>query len=80
MLTNPRKSYGHHTDMVTGAEELGLCSHGLVCQAGAQARGPLHEHMVLPMIQSYDMAILGKIQTSNGRQKYSARSITLLHK
>ena len=53
-----------------GAEELGLCSHGLACQAGAWGR--------------YIWFCLGyghirEIQTSNGRQNYLAASITLAH-
>ena len=54
---------------IYGAEELGLCSHGLACQAGAWGR----------YIGFYleDMAKLDKNQTNKGRQKYSARPITL---
>jgi hypothetical protein len=53
-----------------GAEELGLCPHGLACQAGAWGR--------------YIRFCLGyghiwKIQTNKGRQKYSAKPITLAH-
>ena len=53
-----------------GAEELGLCFHGLACQAGAWGR--------------YTGFCLGyghnwKIQTNKGQQKYSARPITLAH-
>jgi hypothetical protein len=53
-----------------GADELGLCSHGLACQAGAWGR--------------YIWFCLGygriwKIQTNNGRQKYFLRPITLFH-
>jgi hypothetical protein len=53
-----------------GAEELGLCPHGLACQAGAWG----HHHRVLPRIWPYL-----EIQTSICRQKYSARPITLSH-
>ena len=53
-----------------GAEELGLCPHGLACQAGAWG---LYYVWVLPRVWPY----LAKIQSSNNRQKYSARPITL---
>ena len=58
-------------DTTHGADELGLCSHAWVaCQAGAWGR--------------YIRFCLGyghiwKIQTSNGRQKYSTKPITLSH-
>ena len=53
-----------------GAVELGLCSRGLACQAGAWGR--------------YTGFCLGyghiwEIQTNKGRQKYSAMLITLSH-
>ena len=53
-----------------GAEELGLCPHGLARQVapGATTKG-----------FASDMAIFEKRLTSNGRQKYSARPITLAH-
>ena len=54
-----------------GAEELGLCPHGLACQAGAWGR----YQRVLPRIWPH----LDKIQKWSGRQKYSARPITLAH-
>jgi len=53
-----------------GAEELGLCSHGLACQAGAWGR-------YIGFCLGYGH--IWKIQTSKGRQKYSARLITLSH-
>jgi hypothetical protein len=43
------------------AEVLGMCPHGLACPG--RSLGPLHR--VLPRI----LAIFGKIQTNNGRQK-----------
>jgi hypothetical protein len=53
-----------------GAEELGLCPHGLACQAGPWARyigfGLGYGH-------------IWKIQTNKGRQKYSAKPITFAH-
>jgi hypothetical protein len=53
-----------------GAEELGLCSHGLACQAGARGRYvgfcPEYGH-------------IREIQTSKGRQKYPARPTTSAH-
>jgi hypothetical protein len=51
-----------------GAEELGLCPHGLACQAGAWGR----YHTVLPRIWPY----LEKYYGLN-LEKYSARPITL---
>jgi hypothetical protein len=54
-----------------GAEELGLCPHGLACPG--RRPGPLHR--VLPRIWPY----LDKIQKWSGRQKYSAKPITLSH-
>jgi hypothetical protein len=53
-----------------GAEELGLCSHGLACQAGAWGR-------YIGFCLGYGH--IWKPQTSNGRQKYSARPINLAH-
>ena len=55
-----------------GAEELGLCPHGLACQAGAWGR-------YIGFCLGYGH--IWKIQTNNGRQKYSAiaRPITLSH-
>jgi hypothetical protein len=53
-----------------GAEELGLCPHGLACQAGPWGRyigfGLGYGH-------------IWKIQTSKGRLKYSAKPIPLAH-
>jgi hypothetical protein len=55
-----------------GAEELGLCFHGLACPAGASGR-------YIGFCQGYGH--IWKIQTheSKGRQKYSAKPITLSH-
>ena len=56
-----------------GAEELGLCSHGLACQAGAWGR-----YIVLgflPRIWPY----LGGEYYELNMEKYSARPITLSH-
>jgi hypothetical protein len=53
-----------------GVEELGLCPHGLACQAGASGR-------YIGFCLGYGH--IWKIQTSNGRQKYSVRPITLSH-
>ena len=53
-----------------GAEELGLCPHGLACQAGAWGR-------YIGLCLGYGH--IWKIQTSDGRQKYSAKPITLAH-
>jgi hypothetical protein len=53
-----------------GAEELGLCPHGLAYQAGAWGR-------YIGFCLGYGH--IRKIQTNNGRQKYSARPITLSH-
>jgi hypothetical protein len=53
-----------------GADELGLCPHGLACQAGTWGR-------YIGFCLGYGHIL--KIQTSNGRQKYSARPITLAH-
>jgi hypothetical protein len=50
-----------------GANELGLCPHGLACQAGV---GPPHRFCL-------GYGHIWKIQTRYGRQKYSARPITL---
>jgi hypothetical protein len=66
-LINPRKSHGHRT----------WCRRARAvppwaCLPGWRL-GPLHR--VLPRIWPY----LEKIQTNNGRQKYSARHITLSH-
>jgi hypothetical protein len=53
-----------------GAEELGLCPHGLACQAGTWGR--------------YTGFCLGyghiwKIQYCEGRQKYFVKPMTLSH-
>jgi hypothetical protein len=53
-----------------GAEELDLCAHGLACQAGAWGR-------YIGFCLGY--AILAKNQKWSGRQKYSAKLITLSH-
>jgi hypothetical protein len=53
-----------------GAEELGLCPHGLACQAGAWGR-------YIGFCLGYGH--IWKIPTNKGRQKYSARPITLAH-
>ena len=53
-----------------GAEELGLCPHGLACQAGARGR-------YIGFCLGYGH--IWKIQTSIGRQKYFAAPITLAH-
>jgi hypothetical protein len=53
-----------------GAEELGLCSHGLACQTGAKGR-------YIGFCLGYGH--IWKIQYSKGRQKYSAKTITLFH-
>ena len=53
-----------------GAEELGLCSHGLACQADAWGR-------YIGFCLGYGH--IWKIQTNNGRQKYAVRPITLSH-
>jgi hypothetical protein len=53
-----------------GAEELGLCPHGLACQAGAWGR-----YMGFRLGYGH----IWKTQTNKGRQKYSARPITLAH-
>jgi hypothetical protein len=55
-----------------GAEELGLCSHGLACRLPSRHHGPLHR--VLPRIWPY----LGKYYELN-MEKYSARPITVSH-
>jgi hypothetical protein len=52
------------------AEELGLCSHGLACQAGAWGR-------YMGFCREYGH--IWKIQYWEGRQKYSARPITMAH-
>ena len=54
-----------------GAEELGLCPHGLACQAGAWG----HYQGILPRIWPY----LAKIKKWSGRQNYFAAPITLAH-
>jgi hypothetical protein len=54
-----------------GAEELGLCSHGLACQAGAWGRYIGFCHRIWPY--------LAKNQKWSGQQKYSATPITLSH-
>jgi hypothetical protein len=51
-----------------GTEDLGLCPHGLACQAGAWGR-------YIGVCLGYGH--IWKIQTNKGRQKYSARPITL---
>ena len=53
-----------------GAEELGLCPHGLACQAGAWGR-------YIGFCLGYGH--IWKIQTNKGRQKYFAAPITLAH-
>ena len=53
-----------------GAEELGVCPHGLACQAGALGR-------YIGFCLGYGH--IWKIQTNNGRQKYFAAFITLTH-
>ena len=53
-----------------GAEELGLCPHGLACQAGAWGR-------YIGFCLGYGH--IWQIQYWKGRQKYSARPITLAH-
>jgi hypothetical protein len=53
-----------------GAEELGLCPHDLTCQAGAWGR-------YIGFCLGYGH--IWKFQTNNGRQKYSAKPITLAH-
>ena len=67
VLTNPRKSHGHHT-WCRGARPMPPWA----CPPGRRL-GPLHR--VLPGIWPY----LDKTQTSEGRQKYSAMPITLSH-
>ena len=54
-----------------GAEELGLCPHGLACQAGAWGR----YQGVLPRIWPY----LEKKYYKLNLEKYSTRPITLSH-
>jgi hypothetical protein len=53
-----------------GAEELGLCPHGLACQAAAWGR-------YVGFCLGYGH--IWKIQTNKGRQKYSACRITLIY-
>jgi hypothetical protein len=53
-----------------GAEELGLCPHGLACPG--RSLGPLHR--VLPRVWPY----LAKNQKWSGRQKYHEKPITYL--
>ena len=53
-----------------GAEELGLCPHGLACQAGAWGR-------YIGFCLGYGH--IRKIQTIESRQKYSAKPITLAY-
>jgi hypothetical protein len=53
-----------------GAEELGLCPHGLACHTGARGR-----YIVFCLGYGH----IWKIQTNNDRQKYSATPITLAH-
>ena len=53
-----------------GAEELGLCPHGLACQAGAWGR-------YIGFCLGYGH--IWKFRYWEGRQKYSATLITLAH-
>ena len=53
-----------------GADELGLCPHGLACQAGAWGG-------YIGLCLGYGH--IWKIQYWEGRQKYSAKPITLAH-
>ena len=53
-----------------GAEELGLCPHGLACQASAWG-------LYIGFCLGYGH--IWKIQTNKGRQKYFAAPITLAH-
>ena len=53
-----------------GAEELGLCFHGLASQDDARGR----HHRVMPRVWPNL-----EIQTNKGRQKYSARLVTFCH-
>jgi hypothetical protein len=53
-----------------GVEELGLCPHGLACQAGAWGR-------CMWFFLGYGH--IWEIQTNKGRQKYFAKPITLSH-
>jgi hypothetical protein len=53
-----------------GAEELGLCPHGLACQAGAWGR-------YIGFCLGYGH--IWKIQTNEGLQNYFARPISLSH-
>ena len=53
-----------------GAEELGLCPHGLACQAGAWG-------LYIGFCLGYGH--IWKLQTNKGRQKYFAKPITLSH-
>jgi hypothetical protein len=53
-----------------GAEELGLCPHGLACQAGPSGR-------YIGFCIGYGH--IWKIQYWEGRQKYFAKPITLAH-
>jgi hypothetical protein len=55
-----------------GANELGLCPHGLACQAGAWGR---YIHVGFCLGYGH----IWKIQYWEGRQKYSAMPITLSH-
>jgi hypothetical protein len=55
-----------------GAEELGLCPHGLACQAGAWGR-----YILVGSCLGYGH--IWKIQTIESRQKYFAALITLVH-
>jgi hypothetical protein len=59
--------------MVTahGAEELGLCSHGHACEAGAWGR-----YIQFCLVYGH---ILGGNPNKYFRQKYSARLVTLSH-
>ena len=54
-----------------GAEELGLCPHGLACPG--RRLGPLHR--VLPRIWPY----LAKNKKWSDLENYSAKPITLAH-
>ena len=55
---------------IHGADELGLCSHGLVCQAGAWGH-------YIGFCLGYGH--IWEIQYWEGRQKYSAMPIILAH-
>jgi hypothetical protein len=55
-----------------GADELGLCPHGLAYQAGAWGR-------YTGFCLEYGHTCIWKIRTSNGRQKYPVMPVTLSH-